>query len=346
VAALLARQEGWHRPNQAHPTTAVWSRWKGVKDWDGLDLAVKFPAWAKECYGIRGTATNHFVGDGWWAWCIPLKGGDVSIGAVFDQRLVQWPDGGSLGQRLKEFLCEHPVAREIMAEAQWQDGDVHWRKNLPYCSTTFAGDGFAIVGDAAGFLDPFYSPGMDWISFTVATSVELIAQQHRGEPVGERIVRHNQLFARCYDRWFQAVYRDKYEYMGDFELMRLAFLLDLGLYYLGVASQPFRFGAKAMTNPIFSNIPSVPFFYFMRTYNRRLAQLARVRRKRGQFGRSNHGQRFLFQGYTFANTSCWPVIRATAGWIWLELMEGWRSWGRAIPTEKLLTPPMPSLASR
>ena len=70
VAALLARQEGWWRPNSAHPTTAVWSRWKGVKDWDGLELAKKYPDWAKTCYGTRGTATNHLMGDGWWAWMI------------------------------------------------------------------------------------------------------------------------------------------------------------------------------------------------------------------------------------------------------------------------------------
>src|SRR6266496_4237257 len=46
IAALLARQEGWWRPNRAHPTTAVWARWTGLKDWDGLELAEAFPAWA------------------------------------------------------------------------------------------------------------------------------------------------------------------------------------------------------------------------------------------------------------------------------------------------------------
>jgi flavin-dependent dehydrogenase len=326
VAALLARQEGWYRPNTAHPTTAVWSRWKGVQDWDGLELARRFPSWAKACYGMRGTATNHFMGNGWWAWCIPLKGGDVSIGVVFDQRLVRWPEGGSIGQRLKDFLSAHPVARELMADAHWQEGDVHWRKNLPYFSTTFAGDGFVLVGDAAGFLDPFYSPGMDWISFTVVSSVELIASQLRGEEVHERIARHNTTFARSYERWFQALYQDKYEHMGDFELMRLAFLLDLGLYYLGVVTQPFRMGMKALTIPLFSSGRSVPWFHLMRTYNRRLAQMARIRRQRGQFGRRNHGHRFLIKGYTLAHSSGWPVVRAAAGWAWLELKEGWRSW--------------------
>jgi len=71
VTALLARQEGWRRQNDAHPTTAVWSRWTNVKDWDGTELAKKFPDWAMACHGIRGTATNHLIGKGWWAWCIP-----------------------------------------------------------------------------------------------------------------------------------------------------------------------------------------------------------------------------------------------------------------------------------
>src|SRR5438477_3642567 len=273
-AALLSRQNDWWRANTAHPTTAVWSRWRGVKDWDGLELAQKHPQWARQCYGIRGTATNHLVGDGWWAWCIPLKGGDVSIGVVFDQRLVQWPEEGSLGQRLKDFLCRHPAGSALLADARWLEGDVHWRKNLPYYSTTYAGDGFALVGDAAAFLDPFYSPGMDWISYTSWSAAQLVLAQQRGEELGPLLAKHNRDFSRSYERWFAAVYRDKYEYVGEYDLLRLAFLLDLGLYYLGVASQPFKRGKMALCEPIFTAARSTPFFYLMQTYNLRLAQIA------------------------------------------------------------------------
>jgi flavin-dependent dehydrogenase len=140
VAAVLARQEGWLVPNTGHPTASAWARWRGVKDWDGRDLAGKFPAWAGRCLGSRNTATNHIVGDGWWSWWIPLKGGDVSVGVVFDQRLVAFPQGeAKLGDRLKEFLEQHPVAREMLSEAEWIEGDVHWRKNLAYHSRVFAG---------------------------------------------------------------------------------------------------------------------------------------------------------------------------------------------------------------
>ena len=220
----------------------------------------------------------------------------------------------------------HPVAREIMSEAQAREGDVHWRKNLPYFSTTFAGDGFALVGDAGAFIDPFYSPGMDWISFTCTATSRFILAQLRGEAVEPLLAKHNRDFVRSYERWFQAIYQDKYEYMGEFDLMRLAFLLDVGLYIMGVASQPFKRGATALSEPVFSTTPSVPFFYLMRTYNRRLAQIARARRARNSLGYCNDSRRFLFKGYTFAPASGVPIITAIAAWAWLELREGWRSW--------------------
>src|ERR1043166_7856984 len=314
VAALLARQEGWWRPNDEHPTAALWSRWTGVKDWDGIELAQKYPMWAKECYGVRGTATNHLTGDGWWAWIIPLKGGDVSVGIVFDQRLVALPEGGSLGQRLKDFLVQHPVGRELLADAQWQEGDVHWRKNLAYSTTTFAGDGFALVGDAAGFLDPLYSPGMDWVTFTSVCVSRLIL----GEITPEKF---NRDFGRSYRRWFEAVYKDKYEYLGEYDLMRTAFLLDLGLYYLGVAPQPSKRGIKALTEPVFSTPPSVPVFHLMRFYNRRIAQIGRMRRAQARLRRTNAHERFMFGGYTFAYRSMWHIFKGFAQWGRLELTE-------------------------
>lgn len=326
VAAVLARQEGWLRSNTEHPTAAVWARWKGVKDWDGPELAKKFPDWAQACYGIRATATNHLVGPGWWAWVIPLKGGDVSVGLVFDQRLMTLPEGNSLGQRLKDFLMKHPVGRELMADAQWLEGDVHWRKNLPYYSTTFAGDGFALVGDAGAFIDPFYSPGMDWVSFTSWSSVQLILAQLRGENLAPLLEKHNRNFSRSHQRWFAAIYKDKYEYMGDYDLLRIAFQMDLGLYYLGVASQPFKMGTKALEQPVFSTPPSIPVYHLMRFYNRRLAQIARSRRKRGVWGRSNDCRRFLIPGYSFSPKTAGPILRAMTRWIWLEVCEGWRSW--------------------
>jgi flavin-dependent dehydrogenase len=340
-AALLSRQNGWFRSNSAHPTTAVWARWRGVKDWDGPELVKRFPKWSMACHGIRATATNHFTGHGWWAWCIPLKGGDVSVGVVFDQRLVEWPAGGPLGQRLKDFLLQHPAAREILHDAQWLGGDVHWRRQLPYSSTLYAGDGFLLVGDAGAFLDPLYSPGMDWLAFTVVRATEIILAQQRGTNAAALVDEYNRDFARSYDRWFEAVYRNKYEYLGDYELMRLGFLLDLGFYYLGVASQPYKRGLAGLREPVFTTAPSLPCYHLMRAYNRRLASIARVRRARGTWGRHNASRRFMFGGYTFGPASAKHVLKALLGWAWLEVTEGWRSWFAPRPTPVVSEAPKP-----
>ena len=216
----------------------------------------------------------------------------------------------------------------MLADAQFDEGDVHWRKNLAYYSTTFAGDGFVLVGDAAAFMDPFYSPGMDWISFTATSAAELITAQRRGEPMRERIERHNRDFARSHRCWFEAVYKDKYEYMGEFDLMSLAFTLDLGFYYLGIASQPYKKGIKALLIPPFSETVSQPFFYLMRAYNRRFAKIARRRRALKTLGKSNRSQRCLIPGFTLKATDITVIVKALAKWLRLELSEGWHTWGK------------------
>ena len=111
VAALLARKKGWWESNTEHPTAAVLVALEGR---EGLGQprarGEVSRVGGRAVYGIRNTATNHIIGDGWWSWWIPLKGGDVSVGVVFDQRLVDFPqDGAKLGDRLKSFLMKHPV---------------------------------------------------------------------------------------------------------------------------------------------------------------------------------------------------------------------------------------------
>ena len=338
VAAVLARKQGWWRQNTEHPTAAAWSRWKGVKDWDSCELAEKYPAYASSVHAVRNTATNHVIGDGWWSWWIPLKGGDVSVGIVFDQRLVEWPqDGRNIGERLKSFLMQHPVGREMLADAEFDENDMHWRKNLAYYSTTFAGDGFVLVGDAAAFMDPFYSPGMDWISFTATAAAELIAAQRRGESMAERIAAHNRDFALSHRSWFDSVYKDKYEYMGEWDLMSIAFRLDLGLYYLGIVSQPFKRGPRALLEPPFVTPLSRPVFHLMRTYNRRFAEIARRRRRVNELGKTNRGKRCLIPGFTLSRGDARRLFRPLLQWAWLELTEGWRSWWQR-PPEEATTP--------
>ena len=121
----------------------------------------------------------------------------------------------------------------------------------------------------------------------------------------DRVAQHNRDFAQSHGRWFEAIYKDKYEYMGEFDLMAIAFTLDLGFYYLGIVSQPFKMGMKALLVPPFSDPPSRPFFHFIRAYNRRFAQIARRRRRIGTIGKTNRGRRYLIPGFHSETDRCW-----------------------------------------
>ena len=327
VAKFLARKNGWVRPNDAHPISSIWSRFQGVACLDDPEMRTRLPGMAGRGHGTRFTATNHLVGDGWWSWWIPLKGGDMSVGVVYDERIAHVPPGRP-GERLRALLETHPLARELLRNAEADEDDLHYRKNLPYVSQEIAGDGFVLVGDAAGFMDPFYSPGMDWISFGVCAATNLIMRERLGRPTKELAERVNADFKLSYERWFISIYKDKYFYMGDYELMLLAFRLDLGLYYLGVVSQPYKRGWQGMFRPAFTGPSTNGPYRFIRLYNRRLANIARSRRARGTWGRRNTGEAFMFNSYTLDWKLPVRLLFAFASWGSLELREGWRTWFR------------------
>lgn len=331
VAALVARQENWLQANPEHPTATCWSRWSNVRTWDDRELAAKYPSWAQRTRAVRSTATNHLVGLGWWVWWIPLRGGDVSIGITYDQRLTELPPGPNLATRLRSMLMVHPAARELLANATCRELDVHFRRNLAYRSTTTATDGAVLVGDAAGFIDPFYSPGMDWIAFTTSAAAALIDDSFRGKPMAPRVTRHNHNFALSYDRWFRAVYQNKYYYLGDQELMTLAFRLDLGLYYFGMVAPTFQHGARALEVPPFVHANATGAYRLMALYNRRFAAIAQSRIRRGTWGRTNALRNVRFTSYEFDRRLPLRIGRALLSWAAIELREGWRTWFAAAP---------------
>src|SRR5206468_1517759 len=147
-AAMFARKLGHFRPNTEHPINAVWARFSGVKEWDSYEWRERFPDYANDCRTPREWATNHLFGRGWWVWIIPLQGGDVSAGIVYDSRIFKFPDGQTLGERLHTHILKNPVGREMFGEAKVIEGDVHALSMLPYHSEKVCCDGWAMVGDA------------------------------------------------------------------------------------------------------------------------------------------------------------------------------------------------------
>ncbi len=320
-AAVVARKLGHFRPLEAHPINALWARFSGVKDWDGHELRRKFPAWAEATKTSRAWATNHLLGLGWWCWIIPLKGGDYSIGLVYDTRLFAPPAGATIGERLRAHFLTHPVGREILSAAAPIEGDEHAYSMLPYYSERVMGDGWALVGDAAGFIDPLYSPGLDFCAFTSHAAHSLIARSLAGEGVEAAIEDYNARFRFCFHSWFEAVYRDKYYYMGDAELMAAAFLLDISAYHLGPVRQVYCDPATMFDLFPFDGVPGRVVARIMRLYNRRLAALARRKIAAGIYGARNAHWRLLPGGFLPDATALRLLRRGLGRWLLAE----WRN---------------------
>jgi hypothetical protein len=299
----------------------MWARFSGVKDFDGCELRHRFPAWANAARTGRAWATNHLMGLGWWCWIIPLKGGDTSVGLVYDTRLFTPPAGANIGERLRAHFQTHPVGREILGDAQPLEGDQRAYANLPYSCDRIAGDGWMLVGDAAGFLDPLYSPGLDFCAFTAHAAHSLIARALDGAEVQDEIASVNDRFTFCYRSWFDAIYRDKYYYMGDAELMAAAFLLDIASYHLGPVWQVYRDPASEFDFPPFGGVPGRAAARAMRFYNARLAILARRKIAAGIYGERNTGWRLLVPGFAPEPGVAKLLVRGLIRWLRAE----WRN---------------------
>ncbi len=295
--ASLSRKLGYFRPNEEHPINAVWARFANVKQWESYDWRERFPKFASGIFTSREWATNHLLGRGWWIWIIPLQGGDVSAGVVYDSRIFKLPEGNSLGERLHAHILKHPVGREIFGEARVIEGDIHALSMLPYHSEKVCDDGWAMVGDAAGFIDPLYSPGLDFCSYTSYTVADILAHGLGGENIDDRLQKYNEQYPATYRYWFESLYKDKYYYMGDAELMSAALLLDVSAYYLGLVRGVYRDPETAFLHLPFSGPGGNFASAIMKFYSRRLVAMAQRRWAAGCYGYRNAGWRELYDGF-------------------------------------------------
>jgi flavin-dependent dehydrogenase len=280
---------------ERHPTAAVWARFRNVADMDGPAILGPDPAQPRmpNLNAARRLATNHFCGYGWWCWAIPLGDGDTSVGIVYDRRLFRWSIQGRLRERFLHFVTTQISGLdELLAPAQMDEDDFLAYASLPYRCKQYMGKGWALVGDAGAFMDPYYSPGLDHASMSIWATVQLLRRELGGE-LGESeleaaVANHNDKFYRSYDGWLDALYTDKYELMGDAELLGASFIFDTGMYYLGIVLDVQR-DLTHLGTPAFGGNDRATRLaqWFMEAFKRRAVKLARFRRAVGTYGKRN-----------------------------------------------------------
>lgn len=322
--AILARRRGGVTPIESHPTSAIWVRYRGVKDLDGIEVAGPDPAdpYARAVLASRRLATNHFTGWGYWIWFIPLQGGETSVGLVWDKRLVT-PEGKTPLEKLTRFLDSNPLTRELLEHALPIAEDCRSYGHLPYFVDRFIGPGWTCVGDAGGFLDPFYSPGLDQMAFSVHSRVELIRRALRGEDMAKAYDDHNRQYGRYFHYFYESIFRDKYYVMGDYDTMTAAFLLDTSLYYFAAVMPIYRWSADRLGVPPFYQDGADVGFYPIRFYNRRLTAIAKRKKALGIYGNHNAGRRPGLVGFSVRGSMFVMLAHGLLRWWKAELANAW-----------------------
>ncbi len=294
-AAFIARQRDTLRPLDGHPTHSMWTRFRGVRDLDDPALLAMHGEFADAAPAPRSQATNHLMGPGWWCWIIPLASGEVSAGLTWDSRVFTPPPGGSPSERLQAHLVGEPIGRWMFGDAEAVESDTNHFSKLPYYNDEVTGDGWACVGDACGFMDPLYSQGLDYCAHSTYSVCRFVSRSLNGEravaAAGQ--AEFARQFKQSYFRWYEALYRDKYYYLGDAELMYAAFLMDVGTYFIGPVRLVYEKMDAEFSSMPYGGVAGALFARFMAFYNARLVAIAKKRLAAGAYGGKNLGRRYL-----------------------------------------------------
>jgi flavin-dependent dehydrogenase len=123
---------------------AIWTYWEGAYRDRGRDEGATIV--------IQTPSRNG------WFWYIPLHDDVVSVGVVAPFEYL-FKGRGPYAATYEEEVEACPAVKERVSKAKRVTG-YFATKDYSYRATQVAGDGWVMVGDAFGFLDPLYSSGV------------------------------------------------------------------------------------------------------------------------------------------------------------------------------------------
>lgn len=227
-AGLLKRKLDLAEGND-HDANAAWWRVDGhidPNDWS------QDRDWQRRCDPPdRWRSTNHLCGPGYWLWLIPLASGTHSIGIVCDA--ASHPiDTINSHDKAMIWLDKHqPRVAATLQSGKHPLRDFAFLRGFSYgCKQVFSANRWAMTGEAGLFLDPFYSPGSDFIAIANGYVCDLIEQDRRGESFAAHAAIYQQLYFSFYRNTLN-LFQDQYALFGDAQVMPLKVLWDYTFYW-------------------------------------------------------------------------------------------------------------------
>lgn len=143
--ALLSKKLGIRRTDPQLRKASLFAHYRGCRRDPGRNGGATL---------VLSTRQN----DGWF-WFIPLPDDVTSIGVVGDLDRLMGDKSRTPEEKLDDEIANCPGLADRMPGSQ-RIGPVHVLSDFSYRATRCAGEGWVLVGDAFGFLDPMYSSGV------------------------------------------------------------------------------------------------------------------------------------------------------------------------------------------
>ncbi len=225
-SSVLARRLGV-RTESLLKHAAAWGRYRGVLDLDDVGSEAFH---ARVRHTSRVLSTNHFCYPGYWIWLIPLGRGVTSVGVVM--RKEDFRPELRTARGLTAFVRSHAAVGSLLEKAEAIDAMSFGQ--LAYGTTRFADARarWALVGEAAAFTDPLYSPGGDYIALENDWATDLVRRDLSGEDE-TALARRASLYERALLgrlEGTQRLYDGLYGTLGSFELFASKWDLDTACY--------------------------------------------------------------------------------------------------------------------
>lgn len=238
-AGLIKRKLDLAQGND-HDANAVWWRVDGYvnpNQWS------QDPQWLARCTPPdRWRSTNHMCGPGYWFWLIPLASGAHSLGIVCDAKMHPLETMNTYDKAMG-WLHEHqPQVARSLEKPEHTLQDFLFLRHFSYrCKQVFSGDRWALTGEAGLFLDPFYSPGSDFIAMSNTFICDLIGKDRAGQSFAPYADIYQQMYFSFYENTL-TLYQDQYPLFGDAQVMPVKVIWDYTYYWALLA--PLFFGER------------------------------------------------------------------------------------------------------
>jgi|TARA_R110000737_G_scaffold345455_1_gene373948 flavin-dependent dehydrogenase len=227
-ASFLKRKLGLKKEID-HAVCAAWFRIKGDLNVDEWSDNKEWNTFLEP--GLRRLGTIHFMDKGYWVWLIPLATGNTSVGIVADPAVHPFDTYNKLDKALNWLEINEPLCFKHINPRKEDILDFRVMKHFAQNSEKlYSHERWAISGESGVFLDPFYSPGTDFISLNNTFISDLITKDLAGTDISLQTEFYEKTLLALFNNWVP-VYENRYPMWGSTQTMIFKIFWDWAVYW-------------------------------------------------------------------------------------------------------------------